>query len=332
MNELIVSLESVNPVELFSSTNIDDFLSRIAEEARKFSGDVSTEKGRKEIASFSYRIAQTKIKLDDLGKELVSDWKEKSKLVDNERKKARDFLDALKEDVRKPLTDFENAEKERVAKHESSIEEIKSKCVFEFHPTSSDVEKRLSYVDAIDADKFEEFSARATLAKKEAVEFLSKTFSEIKKQEYERAELERLKKEEDARKQKEREDQIAKEAAESERKKAEEALAKAEKLAQEKVEAEKQKAQAEIALIQKEKLEAENRAKQAAESERLKIKQEKEKSEQERVAREADLDHKRKINIAIVGSLMEEGLTEEQAKIVVTAIASGKVPAVKINY
>lgn len=89
--------------------------------------------------------------------------------------------------------------------------------------------------------------------------------------------------------------------AEADAKAAEERAAKAEKEA-------KAKAERELA------------AKQAAAAEELR-------------KREADKAHRGKINRAAVAALIEHaGLTDEQAKAVVTAIAGKKIPAVAINY
>jgi len=55
------------------------------------------------------------------------------------------------------------------------------------------------------------------------------------------------------------------------------------------------------------------------------------KDDQER--RERDTEHKKTVNNAALSALVEHAwLTEEQAKLVVKAIAYGRVPAVTINY
>jgi len=51
--------------------------------------------------------------------------KEQPKLVDAERKRMRDKLDALKDQVRKPLTDWENAEESRIDEIKTVIEMMK---------------------------------------------------------------------------------------------------------------------------------------------------------------------------------------------------------------
>lgn len=48
--------------------------------------------------------------------------------------------------------------------------------------------------------------------------------------------------------------------------------------------------------------------------------------------REANKAHKAKTNNAAMSAFIAEGLTPECAKLAVVAIASGKIPDIKINY
>jgi len=93
--------------------NLKPILAEIAQKAKSIVPDTSTAKGRKEIASIAYQVAQSKTYLDGLGKDLVSDMKKLPSIVDGSRKQMREFLDALRDEVRKPLTDWE-AEQERI--------------------------------------------------------------------------------------------------------------------------------------------------------------------------------------------------------------------------
>ena len=109
MELLIVNRE--NALDVFTGKKLDEFLKVIEKDALNFVPDTSTEDGKKQIAAKAYGIAKEKVRIDSIGKELVTGWKAKSKLVDNARKKTRDFLDELKVKVRKPLTDIEEEEK-----------------------------------------------------------------------------------------------------------------------------------------------------------------------------------------------------------------------------
>src|SRR5690606_38626522 len=77
--------------------------------------DVNTPQGRADIASLAYKVARTQTYLDNIGKDLVAEYKELPKRIDASRKHIRDELDALKDSVRAPLDEWEAQEKERIA-------------------------------------------------------------------------------------------------------------------------------------------------------------------------------------------------------------------------
>lgn len=125
--------------------------------------DISTAKGRDEIKSVAYKIARTKTALDDEGKRLKADMQKTVDLVDAERKKIRDDLDALKEEVRKPLTDWENAEKLRVQIREDRIAEISSLNVHnDIIPLSTElIELKIKRLSELEVFDWQEFVMRA---------------------------------------------------------------------------------------------------------------------------------------------------------------------------
>ena len=106
--------KNITPVQLFSENGLDPVLDKIRQEIDLFVPNIETKKGRKEIGSFAYKIAQSKTFIDKAGKELNADIKAKAKLIDAERKRSRDTLDDWKNEVRQPLTDFEEAEEKRI--------------------------------------------------------------------------------------------------------------------------------------------------------------------------------------------------------------------------
>jgi len=107
MNELI-AIQKHESMEIFTRRElITPLLLQIEHAATQETADTTTEKGRKAIASMAYRVAQSKTYIESYGKELAAELKELPKLVDANRKYARDFLDALKDTVRKPLDDWE---------------------------------------------------------------------------------------------------------------------------------------------------------------------------------------------------------------------------------
>lgn len=310
---------------------IDPYLAKIRAEIDAFVPDVSTKKGRDEIASMAYKVARSKTYLDGVGKELVDQYKELPKKIDASRKVVRDTLDAWKDEVRSPLTDWENAEAARVAKHKAGIEALQAMSV-SGAPAESILEL-INGVKAIAVDAtWEEFEAEANRVKAATLESYQTAYEGRKAYEAEQAELARLRAEAAAREQAEREARIAKEAEDRAKAQAEEA-AKAERAAAERRELEL-RLQAEKA--EREKLEAEQRAANAAKEAEARLRREAEdraaKEAAEIAAREADKKHKASVNRAAAAALVKAGLSEDQAKIAITAIAKGEVPNAQIRY
>lgn len=357
-------LEKHSPIQLFQENGLDPVLEAITKEVKSFVPDLTTEKGRKEIASLAYKVSKSKTLLDDLGKDLVSEWKEQSKKVDNERKRVREYLDKLRDEVRAPLTEYEEREEKRLQRHKAGISAIEDHSKrYTINDSAIAIKDQLNHLRMIEltVEVWDEFVMLAKQKTDEAIEYLSTLLAKREQMDKEQAELEALRKEKAEREKREHEERIAKEAADKARIEAE-AKAKAEqdrlekekrdaeiKASQEKERLEREKQEAinkqkraeEDARLAKEKaerekIEAEKRAKEneekAREEERLRIQRENERIEQEAKKREADAQHRKKINNEILDMFKTIGLDEETAKVLIGQIALGKVPHMKINY
>lgn len=286
MSTEISVLESINPVEVFKAGGIDSILSAIREEVVHDIPNTETAKGRKEIASRAYKVRQSKTYLDKKGKELADQLNAQLKPINAERKKARDQLDALADELREPLTAWEDAEKERIAGHESAIRDMQilSQAADEFGEVrrAETLAANLAELELIAmGEHWEEFALQAMTAKESAIATLKGHIEVRQKYEAEQAELERLRAEAVKKEQEERDARIAKEASErAEREASERAKAEAERVEREKVAA-AQKAQAEADRIEQGRLQA-IRDKEAAEARAIA-----QKAESERAAKEA---------------------------------------------
>lgn len=329
-NELIVASE-LNAVEVFTGKDgVEKIIADIEKQVAAFVPDTSTAKGRKDIASMAYKVSQSKVVLDDLGKGLVADWKSKSALVDASRKIARDRLDVLRDKAREPLTLWEEAEEKRIAAEKLAKEleeaETEARVLHDLWLRAKEIERKEAEFARLEAEK----------AVKEAAELAEKQA----KEEAERLETQR----------KENEARIAREAAEKAKKDAEEAAAaaikeaerKAEELRQAAIKAEQDRIAAEKKAIE-DQAAAVEAAKEEARQEAIRVenrrisleraeaaKLEVERKEAERKA--ADVEHRRTINMEIVAGLIEAGISEKQAQLVITAIVGGMVKHVRINY
>lgn len=221
----LISIDTSNPVALYDG-GINDVLDAIEREVRSHVPDISTDKGRKAIASLAYKVAQSKTALDELGKNLVADWKAKSAAVDAERRKLRDRLDSLKEEVRRPLTEWEEAEKRRVAEHEAQIAVIITRGDDARNNWQTmdlaDMKWALGSLSIFDAYDWEEFHVRGEAAIAQTSDCIKEAIDRREKYDAEQAELARLRREAAERAKRDHEERIAKEAAEKAKREAEE--------------------------------------------------------------------------------------------------------------
>jgi len=319
MNELINLPVPQNALEVFTCDKAEAVVSAIEEHARSVVPDLSSVKGRKAIASNAAAVARSKVALDNLGKELVSEWKTKAKAVDNERKMMRDRLSLLRDEVRQPLTEWEEADRIR------AIEQAKALKLIEDHSEALEMNvmfDREREFARRDAELKAREHALAEAQKAEIAELEKRKADELAAAEEERKEIERQ-----ARIEKEKAEAVEKAKADAEQavRDAEEAQARAER---ESIEAKaREKANAEF---------AEKREREAAEVARQ---AELARQESERKAK-ADAEAKREANTRHVGKIRREALddliamkvSEDLAVKIVKAIHAGKIRNITITY
>lgn len=294
MSKEVAIIESINPVEVFKAGGIDPIIKAIREEVVHDVPDVSTKKGRDQIASRAYKVRQSKTYLDKAGKELADKLNAQLKPINAERKKAREELDLLAVEVREPLTQWEQAEQARKDAHESALSAITAAALSVtpegYEKNVSELSACLAFIESVElGDHWEEFSEKAAIEKDSAIKLVKSNIELRQKYEDEQAELERLRKEQEEREQREREERIAREAAEAARIEAEnKAREEAERVRLEAIERERQ-AKAEADRIENERLqairdkeEAERRAILAAEESARREKEAAERAERER--------------------------------------------------
>ncbi len=301
MNELVGKINKSNVLAVFTGPKLDDYLKSIEDEALNLVPDISSDKRRKQISSKAYEVAQQKIEIDALGKELVNEWKQKSLIVDKARKRARDFLDDLKIKIRQPLIDWEQTEAkrqetEKLAKEleEAQIEAIQENELFD---RQKEIERKEAQIEARENARIE--AERIKKAKIEQDEREKRIAGNAKKQ----AELE------------------AKEKIESEKRARIEAEIKAK---QDAIEAEKKASDERQAAVQREKDAAEERERSRIEKERI---------AKEKMERKAtNIQHQKKINNEALKCFISEGILEKDAKNIIFLIASDKIKYISVNY
>lgn len=294
--------------KVFVEGGVDELLAGVESEARSIIQDTSSAKGRGEIKSLAHKIAQGKVMLDTAGKDLVSDWKDKAKKVDVERKKIRDRLDALKKEVRQPLTEWEEAAAAVAAAEKLELEIVEAYELAVVEDELFDTRKELER-----KQREEEERERQRIKKEEG----EKIRQEAEHKAREEAEAEAQ--------QKIDEERAARERAEGEKAEAEQrAREERERAAKEKqaaVEEEKRKGREEAERREAERIRAEQRARE--EEERQKEIQRK------KAAKRAHIE---KINSEAVDDLVKAGVGLGNAEKTIAKIADGDIRHVSINY
>jgi hypothetical protein len=321
MSNEVVTIEPQTALSVFAGeqSELDIILSGIAEKARAIVPDVTTAKGRAAIASNAAKVSSSKAAIEKAGKELAGRQKEVPKLIDASRKRSREFLDALRDEVRQPLTEWEDeqaqikADKEEAERVEAA--RIENKRLFSLLWDEAHIMN-----DRFDIDKDRAEFAKAKQAKQDVKNRLAREAELVEK------------------------GRLAAEQA------SKDALEKAER---EKIEAEQREKQAiEAARVAKENAEllekqrlidAENArvlaAEKAARDQAKAVEDERKRAEAE-AARQKAIDDKRAANIAhrtaiktqVKNLLIDAGFTEEQAINVVNLACADKLGALKINF
>ncbi|MGM7932277.1 hypothetical protein [Yersinia enterocolitica] len=318
-------------VALLSDEFIDNMLASVEKQASAVVGDLNTAKGRGVYISMAARVRSSKTFFDDTAKAVVAEQKSRPAMIDANRRKVRDFCDALAVKIRKGVTDWES-EQERLkqeaayaAMRQEAHEMDASITAERLVKKESDHEMALLMNDAFDRDAKEKADEVERLRKAHE-EFIAQQAAEKAKREVE----EKAKRDIEAAEQRERDAKLAQERAEQT---AKDAAAKAERDANElaeRVEREKQEAIAAEKL--KAQQEAERVQREARQKEDARLAEEKRVSD-EAAARAANEAHRKTVGTAVVNGLIEHaGLTREQAIATLCAIKDSKIPHTNIHY
>lgn len=337
-NELLVILPENNLEKCFQEGGLDPFIEKIRQLSAEFKPDPNTAKGRKEIKSFAYKIAQSKTYVDNHGKELVAEKKRHIKVTDQERKRWRDALDNLKIQVRQPLTNWEHTEEQRKTDIQDKINNIRS--YDQNYNTSVEITDSLNVIRRIVIDdSFDEFQKEAEETLEMVIKNLDTQLKQLRIQEENEKTKKRLEKEKEIFAKQQTEIKLRKEAeekAEKERLATEERerqlIEKVKKEADEKAQADLKKEKEKIRQMELKVKRAEWEKEQAVKQEKERAKFEAEQKQKEAEQREADYRHRKKINNEAMLCLIEEGIPDTTAKKVITIIAKRKIEHVSISY
>lgn len=309
--ELVALPENGFSLEAFTEKGgLDPWLEQIAARVEEFEGDASTEKGRKAILSFAYKITRSKTALDAEGKKLVDRYKEIPRKIDAERRRMRETLDAMVADVQMPVTIWRANEEARVERLEEGLQEI-----LEMADTSNcgseEIAERIKRLEQVTVgEEWQEFQHQANLAKSSTMSRLIEAHQQTVEWEKTQEELARLRAEEARR--------LEQEKRQREEEQAEELALQRVKMAELRAAEEKQRQEKEWLRKEKEAMEEECRKKDEEEAAQRK--------------RQKDMEWRAEVERNAAESLVQIGCTDEMAKLIIAAIAGDYVKHVKICY
>lgn len=296
--------------------------------------DYASPKGAKEAKSHIYKLRQTNAALERARKEAKADYLEKGRLVDSEAKAIAAELDKMIAVHETPLREIEERESARIKRYEDGIATMKLAILGLPSMTAADLAHLVDGLSvAATEEAWEEYQAAAEQARLEVLGAATLALEQRFKYEAEQAELAKLRAESERRAKEDHDAKVAKAAAERATLEAE-ARAQAERDAAARRERESQVA---LEAAQRAKEQAEQRAAVAEMVAEEKLVREaaevKRRASAELAAREADQAHKAKVNNAAVAALVTAaGLTEQEAKRVVKAVAKKEIPAMSLAY
>lgn len=171
-NELIPVIPEDERLKAFTTgKGVDPYLEELKHIVSVFKPDLTTEEGRKDIASFAYQIARFKTRVDEMGKTLKEEYTPIPKKIDAERKRVRELLEGLQKSVRAPLTAWEEAEDARVGTIKSNVSKLRGETIDMQKASTDDLRELLQWIESeeITAETYLEYAPSAIESQAEGV-------------------------------------------------------------------------------------------------------------------------------------------------------------------
>lgn len=326
----VIEIKPDQAPALYKSGGLDEFLEQIRQAVNEVP-DISTDKGRKRIASLAGQVSRSKTAIEKPGREYLKRLKEAVKPAEAEIKKFVDACDELRDEVRRPLTEWE-AEQERIKAEEKAKREAEELA------KEIELAHREALLDNIEYDR--EGAEKKGEAERQRIaheaELKRQAAEQARREAEEKAAAELAaaqKREADAIAAKAQAELLAKQAQERAEREAKEAQERTAKLAQEAREQAEREKQEAIAAEQRKAQEAADKVRREAEAKEAARLAEEKRIADETAKREADVKHRKAVGTDIVNALTSQtSITREQAIEVLTALKDGLVPNTKINY
>ncbi|AUR86644.1 coil containing protein [Vibrio phage 1.087.A._10N.261.45.F9] len=343
----------IDTVKSFLENNFLTYSSEINAEVPQ----IDSEDGRKRIKALGAEINKKLAEVDSPMRDYLRDIKKQPKLIEAIAKENKEKFTKLRADILKPLEEAQEGQNVIL----QMLNDVPVNCALP-GITSKELKAIIKHTEECSLDSvWPELKKKFKVAHENALTTARVTLERVEAQESQEAELAELRRKAAAAEQAERDRKVAEEAAESARKleqqkaqkeredverraveakQREEAAKQAEAKAIRDAElAEERRAQEVEAAKQREaqaKIDAEAAAKrqaeQAAAAERKAIADEEARQKREAQQRENDKKHRTTINRRNLAVLLAMGISEDDGKKVITAIAKGELPDCRIYY
>lgn len=314
---------------LYVPNGLDAYLDQIRQLAAEVP-DVNTKKGRDRIGSLARMVGSSKKAIEEPGRVYLKHLKEAVKPAEEELRRFTRECDTIRDQILAPRNEWD-IEQERIAA-EKAAEDERLRIEAEQKAAAEALKKQIESDHEMALLLNDKFDRDAAEAKAEAERQRAAHEEEIRRQAAEQARIEAeqaAQREREAAAKREADLQAAKEKAEADAKAAQERAEREAREAQERAERQAQEAREKAEREKQSAIEAEQRKAREAEAARL--------AEEKRIAdeaaeRAADVAHRKAVNNKALADLVAVGLTEEMARIAITAIAKGEVTAIRITY
>lgn len=314
---------------LYVPNGLDAYLDQIRQLAAEVP-DVNTKKGRDRIGSLARMVGSSKKAIEEPGRVYLKHLKEAVKPAEEELRRFTRECDTIRDRILAPRNEWD-IEQERIAA-EKAAEDERLRIEAEQKAAEEALKKQIESDHEMALLLNDKFDRDAAEAKAETERQRAAHEEEIRRQAAEQARIEAeqaARREREAAAKREADLQAAKEKAEADAKAAQERAEREAREAQERAERQAQEAREKAEREKQAAIEAEQRKAREAEAARL---AEEKRIADEADARAADVAHRKAVNNKALADLVAVGLTEEMARIAITAIAKGEVTSIRITY
>jgi hypothetical protein len=313
---------------------IPELLKPIDTAVAQFEADVTTEAGRKEIASFNHKLARSKTTVDGVAKAEVALATAKVKEYNTNRKTFKDAMEVHQKAVKAPLDKWK-ADQEAFTESMTTMQTAGNT----HYDTSGDIKLAIQWLVELDLSVYpQDMLEEATGVKTLALGKLESILETITKAEADAIELERLKADEVERKAEDAREAVREEARVQANLDSKKAILDAQRAKDDAVQAKKD---AEV-LAEQASIDADKRVKQAEATAKANAKADAEKAKQDELKetqkREANKAHVSKIKreaYADILKIVTYNAVRENKEIaiaIVQGLAEGSIKNVTINY